>query len=130
MDSLHVCCSDSVCFLRNYIHRAVSLVKHVVRTFVLHASIARPLGEMGKLQLTSDMTELEFALSALIAVEDTSATGPTGTGSAQSAAAARNKQSNRGSMRKPAAKLETIGDDYKALRGLRYVSCDLRFSLF
>ncbi|KIP10909.1 hypothetical protein PHLGIDRAFT_115048 [Phlebiopsis gigantea 11061_1 CR5-6] len=41
--------------------------KYVIRTFLLHASIAKPLGEMGKLQLTSDMTELEFALSAFMA---------------------------------------------------------------
>ena len=37
-----------------------------LRTFVLHASIAKPLGESGKLQLTSDMTELEFALNAFM----------------------------------------------------------------
>ena len=41
--------------------------QHVIRTFVLHVSIARPLGESGKLQLTTDMTELEFALSAFLA---------------------------------------------------------------
>ena len=40
--------------------------KFVVRTFVMSTSIARPLGEGGKLQLTSDMTELEFALSAFL----------------------------------------------------------------
>lgn len=93
-------------------------MKHVVRTFVLHASIARPLGEMGKLQLTNDMTELELALSALMAVEDASASASALGGASQSA---RSKQSNRTSLRKPAAKLETIGDDYKALRGLRCV---------
>jgi hypothetical protein len=38
----------------------------VLRTFTLHMSIARPLGEGGKLQLTTDMTELEFALSAFV----------------------------------------------------------------
>ncbi|KAI0768405.1 Golgi transport complex subunit 5-domain-containing protein [Irpex lacteus] len=43
-----------------------SIVRYVMRTFVLHASIAKPLGETGKLQLTSDMTELEFALSAFM----------------------------------------------------------------
>jgi len=94
---------------------AVSVVKHVLRTFVLHVSIARPLGEMGKLQLTNDMTELEFALSALMAVEDASASSAPLSG----LQSARNKQSNRTSLRKPVAKLETIGDDYKALRGLR-----------
>jgi conserved oligomeric Golgi complex subunit 5 len=72
----------------------VSIVKFVIRTFVLHVSIARPLGEGGKLQLTSDMTELEFALSAFM-VE--------------------NSQSKRSSD------LETIGDDYRALRALRLV---------
>ncbi|KAF8170221.1 Golgi transport complex subunit 5-domain-containing protein [Mycena galopus ATCC 62051] len=44
----------------------ISIVKFVIRTFVLHVSIAKPLGESGKLQLTSDMTELEFALSAFL----------------------------------------------------------------
>ncbi|KAJ7188486.1 hypothetical protein C8R46DRAFT_1157508 [Mycena filopes] len=44
----------------------ITIVKFVIRTFVLHLSIAKPLGESGKLQLTSDMTELEFALSAFL----------------------------------------------------------------
>jgi hypothetical protein len=46
--------------------RIISIVQYVIRTFVLHVSIAKPLGEAGKLQLTSDMTELEFALSAFM----------------------------------------------------------------
>lgn len=70
----------------------MSIVKFVIRTFVLHVSIARPLGEGGKLQLTSDMAELEFALSAFMVG---------------------NSQSKRNSD------LETIGDDYRALRALR-----------
>ncbi|KAF8054168.1 Golgi transport complex subunit 5-domain-containing protein [Lyophyllum atratum] len=69
-----------------------SIVKFVIRTFVLHVSIARPLGESGKLRLTSDMAELEFALSAFM-VE--------------------NPQSKRG------GDLETIGDEYRALRAMR-----------
>ncbi|KAG2079304.1 hypothetical protein BDR04DRAFT_1086528 [Suillus decipiens] len=44
----------------------LSIVKYVIRIFVLHASIAKPLGEGGKLQLTTDMTELEFALGAFL----------------------------------------------------------------
>ena len=72
--------------------RVISIVRFVIRTFVLHVSIARPLGEGGKLQLTSDMTELEFALSAFM-VE--------------------NPQSKRG------GDLETIGDEYRTLRALR-----------
>lgn len=47
--------------------RVISIVKYVIRTFVLHVSIAKPLGESGKLQLTSDMAELEFALSSFMA---------------------------------------------------------------
>lgn len=74
----------------------------MIRTFVLHVSIARPLGEGGKLQLTSDMTELEFALSAFMA---------------------ENSQSKRSSD------LETIGDDYRALRALRLMlRCDCQVS--
>ncbi|KAF8070306.1 Golgi transport complex subunit 5-domain-containing protein [Lyophyllum atratum] len=60
-----------------------SIVKFVMRTFVLHS---------GKLRLTSDMAELEFALSAFM-VE--------------------NPQSKRG------GDLETIGDEYRALRAMR-----------
>jgi hypothetical protein len=80
--------------------RITSIVKFVIRTFVLHVSIAKPLGESGKLQLTSDMTELEFALSAFL-VE--------------------NPQSKRG------GNLETVGDDYKALRAMR---CDFNIPCF
>ena len=84
----------------------MSLVKHVVRSFVVHASITRPLGENGKLQLTSDMTELEFALSAFMVLDD----GPS------------SKSKNRNSIiRGAAAKLDLIGNDYRALRGLRCV---------
>ncbi|KAJ7647511.1 hypothetical protein FB45DRAFT_893628 [Roridomyces roridus] len=70
----------------------MSIVKFVIRTFVLHVSIAKPLGESGKLQLTSDMTELEFALSAFL-VE--------------------NAQSKRGGS------LESVGGDYLILRAMR-----------
>ena len=69
---------------------------------MLHVSIARPLGEGGKLQLTSDMTELEFALSAFM-VEN--------------------------SQGKWSSDLETIGDDYRALRALRLVLHLTRFGL-
>jgi hypothetical protein len=71
-------------------HRTTSIAKYVLRTFVNHVSIAKPLGESGKLQLTSDMTELEFALSAFMADHG-----------------------------KNAARLDVIGDDYRALRALR-----------
>lgn len=71
-----------------------SIVQFVIRTFVLHVSIAKPLGESGKLQLTSDMTELEFALSAFM-VESA--------------------QSKRG------GNLESVGDDYRVLRAMRFV---------
>lgn len=61
---------------------------------MLHASIAKPLGESGKLQLTSDMTELEFALSAFMADKP---------------------QSKRG------ANWDNVGSDYLALRAMRSV---------
>ena len=60
---------------------------------MLHASIAKPLGESGKLQLTTDMTELEFALDAFLAD---------------------NLQSKR------SGNLESIGEEYKTLRAMRY----------
>ncbi|KAF9451293.1 hypothetical protein P691DRAFT_773277 [Macrolepiota fuliginosa MF-IS2] len=69
-----------------------SIVKYVIKTFLLHVSIARPLGESGKLQLTSDMTELEFALNAFMV--DTPSSKNTGG-------------------------LETVGNEYKALRAMR-----------
>lgn len=75
-------------------HRTTSIVKNILKTFVLHASIARPLGEAGMLQLTSDMTELEFALSAFI-TEGTPQSGKRG------------------------ASLDVIGEDYRALRAMR-----------
>jgi hypothetical protein len=78
----------------------MSIVKFVIRAFVLHVSIAKPLGESGKLQLTSDMTELEFALNAFM-VED--------------------KQAKRG------GNLDSIGDDYRALRAIR---SDFKFCVY
>ncbi|THH05820.1 hypothetical protein EW145_g4520 [Phellinidium pouzarii] len=70
-----------------------TIVKDVIRSFVLNISIAKPLGEGGKLQLTSDMTELEFALSAFMA--------------------------EGGSQNRRGVKLDVIGDDYRALRAMR-----------
>ncbi|KAG8988666.1 hypothetical protein FRB90_002602, partial [Tulasnella sp. 427] len=72
----------------------VSIVKRDIRTFVLHASLAKPLSESGKLQLTSDMTEFEFAINAFM-------TDPSG------------GSKNRNAMK------EAIADDYNALRALR-----------
>ncbi|KAI0329225.1 hypothetical protein GY45DRAFT_1325329 [Cubamyces sp. BRFM 1775] len=71
----------------------ISIVRFVIKTFVLHASIAKPLGENGKLQLTSDMTELEFGLSAFMSDKA--------------------QQSKRG------ADWDAVGEDYRALRGMR-----------
>jgi len=73
-------------------NRIPDIVKYVIRIFVLHASIAKPLGESGKLQLTTDMTELEFALNAFLVD---------------------NLQSKRG------GNLESIGEEYKTLRAMR-----------
>ncbi|KAF7792362.1 hypothetical protein EIP86_003398 [Pleurotus ostreatoroseus] len=70
----------------------VPIVKYVIKTFVLHASIAKPLSETGKLQLTSDMTELEFALSAFMADKT---------------------QNKRG------VDWDSVGDEYRALRAMR-----------
>ena len=83
------------------IHRVTNIVKNVIRAFVLHMSIAKPLSESGKLQLTTDMTEFEFALSAFMA--DKTA------------------HSKRG------ADWESVGPDYRALRAMR---CVLTFAVF
>ena len=77
----------------------MSIVRSVIRTFVLHVSIAKPLGESGKLQLTSDMTDLEFALNAFMMDHP---------------------QSKRG------GNLESVGDEYRILRAMRFAH---RFSL-
>ncbi|KAG7090850.1 hypothetical protein E1B28_009932 [Marasmius oreades] len=69
----------------------VSIVKFVLKIFVIHVSITRPLSESGKLQLTSDMTEFEFALNAFMI----------------------DPQTKRGDS------LDSIGDEYVALRGMR-----------
>lgn len=47
--------------------RVTSIVKFTIRNFLFHISIAKPLSESGKLQMTSDMAELEFALNAFMA---------------------------------------------------------------
>ena len=69
------------------------IVKYVIRIFVLHASIAKPLGEGGKLQLTTDMAELEFSLNAFLA---------------------------DGSQGQRGGSLERLGEEYKALRAMRW----------
>lgn len=74
--------------------RVVSIVKYVIKTFLLHASIVKPLGESGKLHLTSDLTEVEFALNGFMV----------------------NTPQNRNTEG-----LETIGSEYKALRAMRCV---------
>ncbi|KAJ2913475.1 hypothetical protein MD484_g6945, partial [Candolleomyces efflorescens] len=70
----------------------VSIVKFTIRNFLLHISIAKPLSEVGKLQMTSDMTELEFALNAFMA---------------------ENNQAKRGDN------LQNLGEEYRALRAMR-----------
>ncbi|KAG8706602.1 hypothetical protein FRC08_000952 [Ceratobasidium sp. 394] len=94
--------SAKLMFLRNEIFSKFSVAdvvqdwttgvaKNVIRTFVLNASIIKPLGEAGKLQLTSDMTELEFSLGSFVA----------------------------DSARRKSLSLDGLGDDYRILRALR-----------
>lgn len=72
--------------------RIISIVKYTIRNFLLHISIAKPLSEGGKLQMASDMTELEFALNAFMA---------------------ENNQAKRGDN------LQSLGEEYRALRAMR-----------
>ncbi|OCF73876.1 hypothetical protein I204_05721 [Kwoniella mangroviensis CBS 8886] len=72
----------------------IDLSRYIIKTFLLHASIARPLGESGKLKLTGDMTELEMGITNLL-----------NTGRVQG---------SRGGM-----KVEKIGEEYLALRSFR-----------
>ncbi|KAI8849185.1 Golgi transport complex subunit 5-domain-containing protein [Chytridium lagenaria] len=54
----------------------VSLVAaRILEFFLRHASLARPLSETGKLKLTSDMTQLEFALNQWVSVAGLSLEG-------------------------------------------------------
>ncbi|GAA6033903.1 hypothetical protein JCM8097_000395 [Rhodosporidiobolus ruineniae] len=46
---------------------ALDLARFTVQTFLLHASLVHPLGEAGKLKLTTDTTALEFAVSQYLA---------------------------------------------------------------
>jgi hypothetical protein len=78
--------------------RVLDLARHLISVFLLHASIARPLGESGKLKLTTDMTELEVSIQSLLA-----------TGQPMGA------KSTKG------VKLSQIGDEYLALRSLRTI---------
>ncbi|KIK67031.1 hypothetical protein GYMLUDRAFT_156005 [Collybiopsis luxurians FD-317 M1] len=73
-------------------HELLSIVKFVLRTFVLHISIVQPLSESGKLQLTTDMTELEFALNTFMI---------------------------DGIQGKRGGALESIGEEYRLLRAMR-----------
>ncbi|KAI0316244.1 Golgi transport complex subunit 5-domain-containing protein [Amylostereum chailletii] len=70
----------------------ISIVQYVMKIFVLHISIVKPLDESRKLQLTNDMTEFEFALSAFLI---------------------QNSQTKRGEN------LDVAGNDYRTLRAMR-----------
>lgn len=69
----------------------LEIARHLLQVFLIHASIVAPLGEAGKLRLTADMAELEFAVSQLGGVAGI----------------------NPGQM--PGL----VGDDWRALRGFR-----------
>ncbi|ADV21425.1 hypothetical protein I305_06443 [Cryptococcus gattii E566] len=72
----------------------LDLSKFILRTFLLHASITRPMGESGALKLTGDMTELEMGVTNLLS-----------TGKIQGT--------------KDSVKVEQVGDEYVALRTFR-----------
>ncbi|ORY23208.1 Golgi transport complex subunit 5-domain-containing protein [Naematelia encephala] len=77
-------------FMREWI---LDLCRYMIKIFLLHASIARPMGESGRLKLTGDLTEFEMGLASLL-----------GTGQVQG---------GRG------IRLERVGDEYLALRAFR-----------
>ncbi|ORX36009.1 Golgi transport complex subunit 5-domain-containing protein [Kockovaella imperatae] len=74
--------------------QVLELSRYILRTFLVHASIARPLGESGKLKLTGDMTELEVGVSSLLTVGQI--------------------QGQRGGV-----KIDQVGEEYLALRAFR-----------
>jgi conserved oligomeric Golgi complex subunit 5 len=73
-------------------------VRHILRAFVLHVSIVKPLDEPCKLQLTGDMTELEFFLGAF--VSEGKSKGKRGVGASIGG-------------------LDAAGAEYRALRAMR-----------
>ena len=50
-----------------YSRRVQSFLVGLVRTFLHHASIVRPLSEHGKLKLANEMAQIEFLLGAPLA---------------------------------------------------------------
>lgn len=72
--------------------RSLDIVRYVLRAFVIHASIVKPLDETTKLQLTRDMTELEFSLGAFV---------------------------SEGKGKRGGGGLDGAGSEYRALRALR-----------
>lgn len=78
-------------FMRQWVLR---LSKFLIHTFLLHASIARPMGESGRLKLTGNMTEFEMSLQNFL-----------NTGRVQGS--------------KQSLKVSQIGDEYLALRSFR-----------
>ncbi|KAI9456296.1 Golgi transport complex subunit 5-domain-containing protein [Russula earlei] len=70
----------------------LDIVRHILRTFVLHVSIFKPLEEPCKLQLTGDMTELEFSLGAFV---------------------------SEGKGKRGGGGLDAAGSEYRALRAMR-----------
>ena len=76
-------------------YRPLDIVRYVLRAFVLHVSIVKPLDETRKLQLTGDMTELEFSLGSFVFEGKGKRPGASGGG------------------------LDAAGAEYRALRALR-----------
>lgn len=74
---------------------SLDIVRYVLRAFVLHASLVKPLDETTKLQLTRDMTEIEFSLGAFMS-DGKGKRGGGGSGG-----------------------LDGAGSEYRALRALR-----------
>ncbi|OCB86824.1 hypothetical protein A7U60_g5997 [Sanghuangporus baumii] len=79
-------------YMKDLVEKLNYIKSEVLDKFNVDVS-PKPLGEGGKLQLTSDMTELEFALSAFLA--------------------------EGGSQSKRGARLDIVGEDYRTLRAMR-----------
>ncbi|KAI0279355.1 Golgi transport complex subunit 5-domain-containing protein [Russula aff. rugulosa BPL654] len=77
---------------------SLDIARHVLRAFVLHASIVKPLDETTKLQLTRDMTDIEFSLGAFMS---------------------QGKGKRGGGGSGGSGGLDGAGSEYRALRALR-----------
>lgn len=110
--------------------RILSLSRYIIQIFLLHASIVKPLGESGKLKLTTDMTELEVAISSILTTghpQGSRMNSNAGIGGGVSLTGQNDKSYSgthsigNNTKSRTALRLDQIGDEYLALRSFRTI---------